>query len=76
MELYPPPSSGVRALPPPGRGLNQPALLTFRRMAVRRSDGEATLRARLVQASTRMGGVFVHYDAREGVWMLKVDRWV
>lgn len=67
-----------RTLPPPGQGLNQPALLTFRRMAVRQRHDRRTVdafRGTLLETSARLGGVFVHYDADEGVWMLKLDRW-
>jgi hypothetical protein len=70
--------SSRRALPPPGQGLNQPALLTFRRMAVRQRHDRRTVdafRGTLLETSARLGGVFVHYDADEGVWMLKLDRW-
>ena len=70
-----------RVMPPPGQGLNQPALLTFRRMALRARSGSdwravEAFRGRLLEASARLGGVFVHYDPDEGVWMLKVDRWL
>lgn len=89
IDLYPAPSSSAsdgdkaaaaatRALLPPGRGLNQPALLTFRRMVVKKPDDQklvAAFRKRLQEASERMGGVFVHYDPREAVWMLKLDAW-
>lgn len=84
--LYPAPagSSGdgaaaaARKLPPAGHGLNQPALLTFRRMAVKKPDDQklvSAFRKRLQEASERMGGVFVHYDPKEAVWMLKLDAW-
>ena len=65
-------------MPPPGSGLNQPALLTYRRMAVRQPDDKAAVeavRAKLQKASERSGGVFVHFDPKEGIWMLKVDSW-
>lgn len=65
--------------PPPGEGLNQPALLTFRRMTLRQPADRRTVdafRGRLLEAAARMGGVFVHYDPDEGVWMLKLDTWL
>lgn len=65
--------------PPPGEGLNQPALLTFRRMALRQPADRRTVdafRGRLLEAAARMGGVFVHYDPDEGVWILKSDTWL
>lgn len=80
ISLYPEPTSGSgdRMLPPPGQGLNQPALLTFRRMAVRRPDDKSSVEAfksKLMEASTRMHGIFVHYDPLQGVWLLKLDSW-
>ena len=65
--------------PPPGEGLNQPALLTFRRMALRQPADRRTVeafRGRLLEAAARMGGVFVHYDPEQGVWLLKLDAWL
>lgn len=79
-----------RPLPPPGQGLNQPALLTFRRMRLAARGGGGGLpangssahhqlldafRGRLQEASQKLGGVFVHYDSEQGVWMLKLDAW-
>ena len=67
------------AAPPPGSGLNQPALLTFRRMTVRSVNDRRTVdafRGKLMQASARMNGVFVHYDPDEGVWLMKMDAWL
>ncbi|KAL4457257.1 hypothetical protein ABPG75_012122 [Micractinium tetrahymenae] len=89
IDLYPAPAgsntngdkavaAAARKLPPPGRGLNQPALLTFRRMAVKKPDDQklvAAFKKRLQEASERMGGVFVHYDSKEAVWMMKLDAW-
>lgn len=72
-----PPKVTVR--PPPGEGLNQPALLTFHRMSLRQPADRravAAFRGRLLEAAARMGGVFVHYDPDEGVWMLKLDTWL
>ncbi|PRW57893.1 type I polyketide synthase [Chlorella sorokiniana] len=65
--------------PPVGEGLNQPALLTFRRMALRQpADRRAVdaFRGRLFEAAARMGGLFVHYDPVDGVWLLKLDTWL
>lgn len=62
--------------PPPGCGLNQPAIVTLRRMTMRDSSNRRAvdaLRGRLAAAAARMGAVQVHYDAGEGVWMLKLD---
>lgn len=74
--LAPPPKPDR---PPRGEGLNQPALLTFRRMALRQPADRRTVdafRGRLLEAAARMGGVFVHYDPDEGVWILKLDTWL
>ena len=71
--------SRARAMPPPGTGLNQPALLTFRRMAVRQKDDRRTVdafRGKLAEASARLNGLFVHYDPDDGVWLLKLDSWL
>lgn len=65
-------------LPPPGQGLNKAALVTFRRMGVKAGADAAAadaLRAKLAEASARMGGVFVHYDPADGVWLVKLDAW-
>lgn len=66
-------------LPPPGQGLNQPALLTFRRMALRQPADWRTVeafRGRLIEASARLHGVFVHFDPEAGVWLMKLDSWL
>jgi hypothetical protein len=68
--LYP----ALKARPPPGVGLNQPALLTLKKMQLRgqRSSGAvAAFRGRLLQACARVGATFVHSD--QGVWMTKVE---
>ena len=59
----------------PGSGLNRPALLTFRRMHVKQKDAKSVsrFRAKLVEHAARLGGVFVHYDADAGTWIVKVD---
>ena len=65
-------------LPPPGKGLNKAALVTFRRMGAKAGADPAAvdgLRAKLAEASARMGGVFVHYDPTDGVWLVKLDAW-
>lgn len=59
-----------------GEGLNQPALLTFKKVFPRgkRTKGSlAAFKGLLLQASSRMGGTFVHWDPDEGVWIAKVD---
>ena len=33
-------------------------------------------RGRLLAAAARLGGVFVHYDPQEGVWLMKLDTWI
>ena len=70
---------GSSQLPPAGQGLNQAGLLTFRRMAVRNPydrRGVEAFRGKLLQAATRMNGVFVHYDPDQGVWVMKLDVWL
>jgi acyl carrier protein len=70
--LYPP---GARR-PPPGGGLDQPALLTYRRIFMRGAPGrraEAAFRGRLLQACVRLGATFVHWDPAEGVWVAKAE---
>ena len=70
---------GSSQLPPAGEGLNQPGLLTFRRMAVRNPNdrrGVEAFRGKLLEASARMNGVFVHYDPEQGVWLMKLDAWL
>ena len=78
ISLYAPaPGSRPAEKPPHGSGLNQPAMLTFRRMTVRRPNDRREVeafRGRLMEASLRLGGTFVHYDPEDGVWMVKVDR--
>ncbi|CAL8465609.1 g5145 [Coccomyxa elongata] len=61
--------------PAQGEGLNRPALLTFRRMHVKqKSDNSiAKFRAKLMDHAAKLGGVFVHYDADTGNWIMKVD---
>ena len=69
----------ISGLPPAGEGLNQPGLLTFRRMAVRNPNdrrGVEAFRGRLLEASARMNGMFVHYDPEQGVWLMKLDAWL
>lgn len=71
-------NSNRSALPPAGQGLNKAALVTFRRMAVKDGSDVAAaeaFRAKLQEASARMGGVFVHYDPADGVWLVKLDAW-
>ncbi|PSC67784.1 polyketide synthase [Micractinium conductrix] len=83
ISLFPavPPSVGgdgmpARSLPPSGSGLNQPAMLTFRRMAVKQPGDArvvAAFKRKLEEAAGHMGAIFVHYDPREGVWLIKLD---
>lgn len=96
---------GGAAKPPPQRGLNVPALLTFRcavtkelcwicmlimeccklkellpwpcrQMHVKQNDAKsvARFRAKLTDHAAKLGGVFVHYDASAGKWLMKVDQ--
>ena len=61
--------------PAPGSGLNKPALLTFKRMHVKQKDAKSIgrFKAKLADHAARLGGVFVHYDADAGIWIVKVD---
>lgn len=71
--LYPEPSA---AKPPPGQGLNMPALLTFRRMVVKqKGDAKvvAKFKQRLIDHAAKIGAVFVHYEVETGIWNMKVD---
>ncbi|KAK9829172.1 hypothetical protein WJX72_004291 [[Myrmecia] bisecta] len=67
--------AGGPGIPPIGQGLNGPAMLTFRRMHMKQKDAKSLERfaAKLREHSARAGGVFVHYDADAGVWIMKVD---
>ena len=63
----------------PGSGLNQPALLTMKKIFPK-GDGRhkgvvQAFRGVLLQAAQRMGATFVHWDPDQGVWILKVDSW-
>ena len=72
-------AKGTSLLPAAGEGLNQPGLLTFRRMAVRNPNdrrGVEAFRSKLLEASARMNGVFVHFDPEQGVWLMKLDSWL
>lgn len=71
--VYPEPSP---AKPPPGKGLNMPALLTFRRMHVKqRGDATAVakFKQRLIDHAAKIGAVFVHYEVETGIWNIKID---
>lgn len=62
--------------PPPGEGLNMPALLTFRRMVVKQKEDAkavAKFKQRLVDHASKIGAVFVHYEVETGMWTMKVD---
>ena len=64
------------AKPPPGEGLNNPAMLTFRRMIVKQKGDAKALakfRQKLIDHAAKIGAVFVHYDAEIGTWMMKVE---
>ena len=67
---------GGAARPLLDRGLNKPALLTFRRMQPKQKDARsiARFKAKLMDHAAKLGGVFVHYDAAVGNWLMKVDR--
>lgn len=64
-------------MPDIGRGLNQPALMTLKKIfpskRMVKIQKSMAFRGLLLQACVRMGATFVHYDADEGVWVLKVD---
>jgi acyl carrier protein len=63
--------------PRPGGGLNQPALLTFKRIFPRVKASKCAVTAFkgvLLQACSRMGATFVHWDPDEGVWIAKVEQ--
>ena len=69
--LYP-----TSSKPLPGDGLNQPALLTFKKVFVRGKATKASVLAFkgvLLQACARMAATFVHWDPDEGAWIAKVD---
>ena len=62
--------------PAHGEGLNVPALLTFRRMVVKSRDDAgavAVFREKLEAHASKIGAVFVHYEADSGTWVMKVD---
>lgn len=64
-------------IPPPGSGLNQPALLTYKRIFPRNKASKGaitTFKGVLLQACSRMGATFVHWDPDEGVWIAKVEQ--
>ena len=79
--LYPERSAAAGAAeavpkPPPGQGLNVPAMLSFHRMVVKQRDNVkavAKFRQKLVDHAAKIGAVFVHYDADTGTWIMKVD---
>lgn len=64
----------------PGAGLNQPALLTFKKIFPRGGKSSRTQRAAftavLLRACVRIGATFVHYDEDEGVWIVKTDAFI
>ena len=59
-----------------GQGLNRPALLSFKKVFPRGKKTKYSLiafKSVLLQACSRMGATFVHWDPDEGVWIAKVD---
>jgi acyl carrier protein len=59
-------------------GLDRPALLTFRQIYPKQKLQGLALEgftSRLGKMSVKMGGVFVHYDAETGIWVMKTDVW-
>ena len=69
--------NGKMKTPLPGSGLNQPALLTFKRIFPRSKTSKGSIMAFkgvLLQACSRMGATFVHWDPDEGVWIAKVEQ--
>lgn len=60
-------------LPPPGEGLNVPALLFFQlNLRSQNAHDLAAFQAKLEERGARNGGRFVHYDPRASVWIVKV----
>lgn len=49
--------------------------LPCRRMLVKQQDAAsvAKFQAKLQGHAKKMGGIFVHYNVQDGVWMLKVE---
>lgn len=47
----------------------------YRKMHVKQKDEKsiAKFRAKLADHARKLGGVFVHYDADAGTWIMKVD---
>jgi acyl carrier protein len=59
-------------------GLDRPALLTFRQIYPKQKLQGLALEgftSRLGKMSVKMGGLFVHYDAETGIWVMKTDVW-
>jgi nuclear pore complex protein Nup98-Nup96 len=71
--MYPAP---VRK-PARGHGLNQVAMLTLKKIFPKGgvTDKKAIdkFREKLAQVSLKMHGMLVHYDEKEGVWIVKVE---
>ncbi len=75
--LYGGGGGGRMKTPPPGEGLSQPALLTFRRIFVKGKASKSSILAFkgvLLQACARAGATFVHYDSDRGSWIMKMDQ--
>ena len=58
------------------KSCNDGASVLRRRMLVKQQDpGSVTkFQAKLQGHAKKMGGTFVHYNAQDGVWILKVER--
>lgn len=54
------------------KGLNRPALVTFKKVRARDQSKE-NMRGILYRAAARMGATFVHWDPDQGIWIIKMD---
>lgn len=57
------------------KSCNDGASVLHRRMLIKQQDpgSIAKFQAKLQGHAKKMGGTFVHYNARDGVWILKVE---